>query len=86
MTFRLPLRPIRSEARASSMTSPQATWTSTAPATHSCYKPSGTQGVLSTSTSAYAKAYGTTTGYDFATGLGTVIAYNLVRQWSTVAP
>ncbi|MFC3652374.1 protease pro-enzyme activation domain-containing protein [Dyella humi] len=46
--------------------------------THSCYKPSGTYGVLSTSTSSYAKAYGTTTGWDFATGIGSVNAYNLV--------
>ena len=46
--------------------------------THSCYKPSGTYGVLSTSTSAYDKAYGTSTGWDFATGIGSVNAYNLV--------
>jgi subtilase family serine protease len=46
--------------------------------THSCYKPSGTYGVLSTSTSAYDKAYGTNTGWDFATGIGSVNAYNLV--------
>jgi len=46
--------------------------------THSCYKPSGTYGVLSTSTSSYAPAYGTGTGWDFATGIGTVNAYNLV--------
>jgi subtilase family serine protease len=46
--------------------------------THSCYKPSGTYGVLSTSTSAYDKAYGTGTGWDFATGIGSVNAYNLV--------
>jgi subtilase family serine protease len=45
---------------------------------HSCYKPSGTYGVLSTSTSAYDKAYGTGTGWDFATGIGSVNAYNLV--------
>jgi subtilase family serine protease len=45
---------------------------------HGCYKPSGTYGVLSTSTSAYDKAYGTGTGWDFATGIGSVNAYNLV--------
>ncbi|QAU24929.1 hypothetical protein EO087_13795 [Dyella sp. M7H15-1] len=45
---------------------------------HSCYKPSGTYGVLSTSTSAYDPAYGTGTGWDFATGIGSVNAYNLV--------
>ena len=49
--------------------------------THNCYRPSGTNGVLSTSNSAYSKAYGTTTGWDFSTGLGTVNAYNLVNNW-----
>lgn len=46
--------------------------------THNCYRPSGTNGVLSTSDSSYLKAYGTTTGWDFATGIGSVNAYNLV--------
>jgi subtilase family serine protease len=46
--------------------------------THNCYRPSGTNGVLSTSNTAYLKAYGTTTGWDFATGIGTVNAFNLV--------
>jgi subtilase family serine protease len=54
--------------------------------THNCYLPSGTNGVLSTSTTAYKPAYKTTKGWDFATGLGTVNANNLVRQWKTVAP
>ena len=49
--------------------------------THNCYRPSGTNGVLSTSNTAYSKAYGTTTGWDFATGLGTVNAANLVNNW-----
>lgn len=49
--------------------------------THSCYKPSGTYGVLSTSTSSYQKAYGTTTGWDFATGIGTVNVNNLVNNF-----
>ncbi len=52
---------------------------------NSCYKPSGTYGVLSTSTTAYQPAYGTGTGWDFATGIGTVNAYNLVSQWGSVA-
>jgi hypothetical protein len=43
-----------------------------------CYLPSGTYGVLSTSNAAYQPAYGTKTGWDFATGIGTVNAYNLV--------
>jgi subtilase family serine protease len=54
--------------------------------THNCYRPSGTYGVLSTSDTSYLPAYATTTGWDFATGIGTVNAANLVGQWSTVAP
>jgi subtilase family serine protease len=54
--------------------------------THSCYRPSGTYGVLSTSTTSYSKAFGTMTGYDYATGLGSLNAYNLVSKWTTVAP
>jgi ribose 5-phosphate isomerase RpiB len=50
--------------------------------THNCYLPSGRNGVLSTSTTSYAPAYGTTTGWDFATGIGTVNAANLVNGWS----
>jgi subtilase family serine protease len=49
--------------------------------THNCYLPSGTNGVLSTSDSSYLKAYGTTTGWDFATGIGSVNAANLVNNW-----
>ncbi len=49
--------------------------------TNSCYLPSGTYGVLSTSDSSYLKAYGTTTGWDFATGIGTVNVTNLANAW-----
>ncbi len=49
--------------------------------THDCYRPSGIYGVLSTSRTAYAPAYGTTTGWDFATGIGSVNATNLVNSW-----
>jgi pro-kumamolisin-like protein len=49
--------------------------------TRNCYLPSGENGVLSTSNSAYDPAFGTTTGWDFATGIGTVNAYNLVNDW-----
>jgi subtilase family serine protease len=49
--------------------------------TNNCYRPSGTNGVLSTSNTSYLKAYGTTTGWDFATGIGTVNATNLVNNW-----
>ncbi len=48
---------------------------------HNCYRPSGTNGVLSTSSTSYSKAYGTGTGWDFATGIGTVNAANLVNNW-----
>ena len=38
-------------------------------------------GVLSTSKSSYEPAYRTTTGWDFATGIGSVNATNLVNNW-----
>ena len=47
-----------------------------------CYRPSGTNGVLSTSTSSFAPAYAATIGWDFATGIGSVNAYNLVTCWN----
>ena len=46
-----------------------------------CYDPTGGIGVLSTSTNSYQPAYGTTTGWDFATGIGTVNAANLASNW-----
>ena len=53
---------------------------------YNCYAPDSTStnnvvGVLSTSNSSYQPAYGTTTGWDFATGIGTVNACNLVENW-----
>jgi hypothetical protein len=51
--------------------------------TVNCYQPSGTYGVLSTSNSAYQPAYGTQVGWDFATGIGTVNAYNLEQAFVT---
>jgi hypothetical protein len=48
-----------------------------------CYLPSGTFGVLSTSTTSYAPAYQTQAGWDFATGIGTVNVYNLVTNWAS---
>ncbi|HWF46308.1 MAG TPA: protease pro-enzyme activation domain-containing protein [Bryobacteraceae bacterium] len=44
----------------------------------------GTYGVLSTANSAYAPAYSATTGWDYATGIGSVNAYNLANAWSTI--
>ena len=48
-----------------------------------CFLPSGTFGVLSTSNSAYQPAFGTNTGWDFATGIGTINAANLVNNWTS---
>jgi subtilase family serine protease len=48
--------------------------------THNCYRDGATNGVLSTSNTSYAPAYKTATGWDFATGIGTVNAYNLVMS------
>jgi subtilase family serine protease len=49
--------------------------------TVNCYLPSGTAGVLSTTSKKYKPAYATTKGYDFATGIGTVNVNNLVNAW-----
>ncbi len=46
-----------------------------------CFKTTGSLGVLSTSNTHYKPAYGTTTGYDFATGIGTVNVNNLINNW-----
>jgi subtilase family serine protease len=46
-----------------------------------CYLADGSVGVLSTSNSSFLPAYGTNTGWDFATGIGTVNAANLVNNW-----
>ena len=51
---------------------------------YSCSRSLGVNGVLATSSGS--PAYGATKGWDFATGLGTIDATNLVNQWSTVAP
>ncbi|MFZ0821910.1 MAG: S53 family peptidase [Candidatus Acidiferrales bacterium] len=45
---------------------------------NNCYHPTGANGVLSTNSGAYDPAFVTTAGWDFATGIGTVNAYNLV--------
>jgi subtilase family serine protease len=52
--------------------------------THNCYIPSGTNGVLSVSDTSYVPAYSTNVGWDFATGIGTVNAQQLVLRWGTV--
>jgi Pro-kumamolisin, activation domain/Divergent InlB B-repeat domain len=50
---------------------------------YSCYLPSGTYGVMTTNPSAYAPAFGTGVGWDFATGIGTVNVYNLITNWAS---
>jgi subtilase family serine protease len=52
--------------------------------TFDCYLPSGTFGALSQSKKTYQAAYPSTPGWDFATGLGSVNAYNLVTNWPGV--
>ncbi len=54
--------------------------------TYNCYNPSGSFGVLSTSNSSYLPAYRAAIGWDFATGIGSVNAENLVVGWKKVAP
>ncbi len=49
--------------------------------THNCYRPSGTYGVLSTSNSSFFSAFKAGVGYDLATGIGSVNAYNLAKNW-----
>src|ERR1700674_1365215 len=51
-----------------------------------CYLGGGSVGVLSTSNSAFTPAYGTTIGWDFATGIGAVNATNLVNNWPGSTP
>ena len=43
-------------------------------------------GVLSTSNSAYMPAYAAAPGWDFATGIGTINATNLVNNWPPAVP
>ncbi len=49
---------------------------------NNCYIPSSSYGVLSTSDCAYDPAYASTSGWDFATGLGTVDATKYVNTYS----
>jgi uncharacterized repeat protein (TIGR01451 family) len=55
---------------------------------NNCYLPSGTEGVLSIQDNSYKPSYASTTGWDFATGIGSVNAANLVNNWpaSSVPP
>ena len=51
-----------------------------------CYLGGGAVGVLSTSNNSFAPAYGTSVGWDFATGIGTINAANLVNNWPAGPP
>lgn len=46
-----------------------------------CFLDGTSNGVLSTDNHSYQPAYGTTAGWDFATGIGTINALNLVNNW-----
>jgi subtilase family serine protease len=48
-----------------------------------CFRPTGTNGILSTSNTVSQPAYAAGTGWDFGTGIGSVNAYNLVMGWPT---
>ena len=48
---------------------------------NNCYRPSGTNGVMSTSNNSYAPAYQAGIGWDFATGLGSLNVTNLVTSF-----
>jgi subtilase family serine protease len=56
-----------------------------APGSPGCYDAASPNGVLSTSSSSYSPAYGATIGWDFATGIGSVNAYNLASNWPQAA-
>jgi subtilase family serine protease len=53
------------------------------PGTPNCFAPSGAIGVISLSTTSYVPTYPATTGWDFASGIGSVNAFNLVMNWTT---
>src|SRR5260370_32319360 len=46
-----------------------------------CFLADGSVGVLSISNTSFAPAYGTNVRWDFATGIGTINAANLVNNW-----
>lgn len=49
--------------------------------TFNCYIPSGTNGVLSLSNNSYEPAYTAKRGFDFASGMGSVDVFHLVKSW-----
>ncbi len=53
--------------------------------TNNCYNSGGTYGVLSVSDTSFQPAYPATVGWDFATGIGTTNATNIVNAWTAYA-
>src|SRR5260370_7116855 len=53
---------------------------------HDCFLGSGACGVLSTPDNSFAPAYGATTGWDFATGIGAIKDLNLLNSWAGISP
>jgi subtilase family serine protease len=51
--------------------------------TFNCYIPSGTNGVMSLVNRNYEPTYVAKPGYDFASGMGSVDVFNLLRSWPT---
>ena len=52
---------------------------------NNCYNSGGTYGSLSVSDTTFQPAYPATVGWDFATGIGTTNATNIVRAWTAYA-
>ncbi len=71
----------RAATPASSMTSPWETMTWIALLQTAVMTPSGTYGVLSTSSKKYRISYSTNIGWDFATGIGTLNVEKPVKEW-----
>ena len=52
---------------------------------NNCYNSGGTYGILSVSNNSFQPAYPATLGWDFATGIGTTNATNIVNAWTAYA-
>ncbi len=52
---------------------------------NNCYNPGGAYGSLSVSDTSFQPAYPATVGWDFATGIGTTNATNIVKAWTAYA-
>ena len=50
-----------------------------------CYDPSGPNGVLSVTSDKYSQAYAAHTGWDFASGIGSLNVTKLVKIWADIA-